>query len=275
MKSYRKELWFEAPQRREQRQELLHGAHALLAHAAVGGEARHREAEHQRAGLGGDEAELRGLRDHGAVRRVAAQQRRQRARAAVLLTHDAGHAQTAAQAQARLTDRASGLQRAGQAALHVHGAAAVDPAVAHGRVKGRRRPGRLLAHRHDVDVAVQHEVATAAPLPDPADHAERLVALHLVAPVRVSGQHVEVGLPLVDCQTGVSHPRGDGALCGGFASVEAGNGDQTSHQRDEGVDIEGVEGAPLEGAQRAWSSWVAGRRHGAPPLRRRRGERAS
>ena len=86
----------------------------------------HDKPEHQRAGLRRDHVEPRRLHDHGSVGRMAAQDGRERACATVLFTHDARDAQPAAQADAGVTH---GLQRRtarGEAALHVHGAAAVD-----------------------------------------------------------------------------------------------------------------------------------------------------
>ena len=50
-------------------------------------------------------------------------------------------------------------ERAAEAALHVDRAPSVDPAVPDGRVPRRRRPGRQVAGGHDVDVAVQEQVA--------------------------------------------------------------------------------------------------------------------
>ena len=189
-------LGLEAAQRGEQRHELLDGAHALLAHAAVRRQAVHDEPEHQRAGLGGDHAQASSARPRRRRRpcgragsspacRCRRPPRRRRWR------RTGGRA--AARRRRGWPSAAKSAQH--EAALHVDGAAAVDPAVADGRVPGRRRPGGLVADRHDVDVAVEQQVAAGAAaggspagrrLAIPAHDAERLVALDLVAPVRVA-----------------------------------------------------------------------------------------
>ena len=185
-------LGLQPAERSQQRHELLDGVHTLLAHAAVGGQTVHHESEHQRSGLRRHHVEPGGLHHDGAVGSVPPQKRRQGAGTAVLLADHAGHAQTATQPDAGLADRPRSVERAAEAAFHVDGAATVDPALPDGRVPRRRRPGGLVADRHDVDVTVEEKVAAGAavfggragrPLAGPADHTERCVTLHLVAPV--------------------------------------------------------------------------------------------
>src|SRR5450759_4578780 len=160
-------------------------------------------------------------------------------------------------------------QRAGEAALHVHGAAAVDPAVPDGRVPGRRRPAGFIADRHHVDVAVEHEVAAGAraagaaacgspsgrtlcgALAHPADHAEGFVTLHFGAVVGVLRQFPEVDPPDVGREPGSLHPGADGALRGALGAVETRNRDQFTQERGERVEVERVEGALFDGAQHA------------------------
>jgi hypothetical protein len=149
-------------------------------------------------------------------------------------------------------------QRAGEAALHVHGAAAVDPAVPDGRVPGRRRPAGFIADRHHVDVAVEHEVAAGAraagagacgspsgrtlcgALAYPADHPEGFVTLHFGAVVGVLRQIPQVDLPDVGHEPGSLHPGADGALRGALDAVETRNRDQFTQKRDERVEVECV-----------------------------------
>ena len=281
-------LGFELPQRGEERQELLDRVDALLTHTHVRREARDDEAEHQRVGLRRDHSQLGGLDDNGAVGRVAAEDGRQCARAAVFLPHDTGDREAAAQAHAGVVDGLRREQRAHEAALHVDGAAAVDPAVPDGRVPGRRRPRGFIADRYHVDVAVEHEVAAGAraagaaacgspsgrtlcgALAHPADHAEGFVTLHFGAVVGVLRQFPEVDPPDVGREPGSLHPGADGALRGALGAVETRNRDQFTQERGERGEVERVEGALFDGAQHAAAAHSAARhtgrvRHVGPP----------
>ena len=141
-----------------------------------------------------------GSDDHGAVARVTAQQRGQRAGAAVLLADHAGHAEAAAQPHAGVAHGAGGGQRAAQAALHVDGAAAVHPAVTHLRAERRRRPrGSSPAGTTSMwPLSMRSRPPPGSPVQPTTP--TRLVALHLVAPVGVRGESREVDIPLVDAQ---------------------------------------------------------------------------
>ena len=219
----------------------------------------HDEAEHQRSGLRRDHAEPCRLHDHGAVRGVPAQDGGERAGPAVLLAHDAGDAETAAQPDSGVADGLCREQRAAEAALHVHGAATVDAAVAHHRIPRRRRPGGLVADRHHVDVAVEQQVAAAGRpgdavvcrLADPADDPQRLLAIDLVAPVRMRRQLLEVDGPDVGLESCGRHPLGDPPLRRRLPAVEARDRDQLAEERDEAVDVERVQRPPLGRAQLA------------------------
>ena len=226
----------------------------------------HDEAEHQGAGLRRHYVDLRRLHDHGAVGRVAAQDRRQRAGAAVLLADDAGDARASAQAHAGIAHGLEREERAAEAALHVDGAAAVDPAVLDGRVPWRRRPCRRVADGHDVDVAVQEQVAAGAAargspagraLAIPPDHPERLVAVDLVTPIGMPRQFVEVDRPGVELEAGLPQPGGDTALRRRLVAVEAWNRDQLPEKGDQAVEVERLQRA-------AFSRGEAGAYRGAP-----------
>ena len=205
------------------------------------------EAEHERAGLRRDHVQPGRLRDYGAVRRVPAQERRERAGAAVLLADHAGDTHATAQKEARVADRLDGEESAAEAALHVDGAAAVDAAVADDRVPGRRRPGGRIADGDHIDVAVQEQVAagtaafggpTGRRLPVPADDAKGVGAVHLVAPVRVPSELLEVDLPLVGLEPGLAHPRRYTTLGRGLLAVEAWDSDQLPQERDQAIQVQ-------------------------------------
>ena len=142
---------------------------------------------------------------------MAAAQRGERAEPAVLLADDALQHDPAARAHAGVAQRLDGQQLAGQARLHVAGAAAEHPAVAHLARPGRRRPA-LVAGRDDVDVPVEHDRRAVAVAPG-ADQAPRLVARCLGAgEVRVGGGARQVDAPQVGVEPDAAHPRLDPVL---------------------------------------------------------------
>ena len=210
----------------------------------------HHETEHHGAGLRRDHAHPCRLHDHRAVGRVAAQDRGQGAGASVLLPDDAGDTHASAKAHAGVPHGLEREEGAAEAALHVDRAPAVDPAVPDGRVPWRRRPRRQVAGGHDVDVAVQEQVAAGAPaggssagraLPIPPDDPQRLVAIDLVAPVRVTCQSVEVDRPGIELEAGLPQPGGDPALGRRLAAVETWDRDQFLEKGDQAVKVEGLQ----------------------------------
>ncbi len=224
----------------------------------------HDEAEHQRPCLRPHDAQACGLGDDRTVRRVAAQDRRQRARTAVLLPDHAGDAQPAAQVDAGVAERLGRVERAAEAALHIHGSASVDPASPDGRVPRRRRPGGFVAHRHDVDVAVEQQVPARPVLPDPAHDSERVVALDLVGPVGVPFELLEVDVPDVGVEALARQPGGDSLLRRRLLPVEARERDQFPQERDDPVDVERCERSPFRRAQPARAHSVLTRRRARP-----------
>ena len=226
----------------------------------------HGQAEHQRARLRWDHSQARRFRDHGAVRAVAAEDGGQGARPAVLLARHAGDAQAAPQPQPGVADRLGGEQGTAEAALHVHGAAAVDPAVPQHRVPGRRRPDGLIADGGHIDVAVEQQVAADAvcrgpdrSLADPADHTERLVAFDLVTPVRMTGELVQVDRPDVGLEALGRQPLGHAPLGRGLVPVQARDRDQLTQERHEAVEVERLQRRALDRAELAHPCLSPGR----------------
>ena len=85
----------------------------------------------------------------------------------------------------------------------------------------------------------------------PADDPERLVPLHLVAPVGMTRQLVEVDRPDVGLETRLGHPGGDPALRRRLLAVEAGDRDQLAQEGDQAVEVERRERAALGAAELA------------------------
>ena len=192
------------PQRGQQGHQLLDGADTVGTPGGVRRPARHREPEGESPGVGRHQVETGRLRHHAGVRRPAAAQRRVRAETAVLLAGHAREQHVAAQRHARPAQRRDRGQGGDQAGLHVARPAAVQLAVddpAGERV--RSRPGRRVTHRHDVDVAVEHQRGAVPGAGQAADEPPRLVPVHLDAGEVGRGQQLlERQPPVVGLQPG-------------------------------------------------------------------------
>ena len=98
-----------------------------------------------------------GSRTMAASARVAAEHGGQRADAAGLLADDALDQDRPRRLQALAEQGADRGDPGHEAALHVAGAPAPEDVAVEPVVPGRHRPAVLVAHGHDVDVAVEDE----------------------------------------------------------------------------------------------------------------------
>ena len=169
-----------------------------LVHLGVRGAALHAQRAVEEAAGRDPQVEARRLGHEPGVGAVAARDRGVRPHGARLLVGHRLDDHVALEPDARRPEHLEREDRRADAALHVDGAAAVDPPVADVRREGRRRPGRRVARAHDVDVAVHDERPAAAGAGQPAD-GDRPVAV--VVPGRhhrVARELGRVRLPLVD-----------------------------------------------------------------------------
>ena len=138
-----------------------------------------------------------------------------------------------------LEQRLDGQRDHREAGLHVAGAAAVHPAVAHHRLERRRRPALGVAGRDDVDVAVQEQrAALARPRPDD----QRPARVGLLRDARAAGLADRLGhVELADVEAEPLELGAEDALRAGLVADRARLGDQAF---EEG---EGLRGQPLDG----------------------------
>ncbi len=180
----------------------------------VGGHALCLDLQPDKPLVGHDKFQFRRLGDNGPIGPVALGHG-QRAQPGVLLIHDGGHDDVAAQAQAARLGRGEQARR--HAALHVIRAAAVEPAAFDARLKwlGHTR------HADSVDVAVEQQRTAAA---RPAGNADD------VGPARLHFFDV-------DFQPGGAQPIGDEGADGRLArragdeiGVDGVDGDQVGQE---------------------------------------------
>ena len=133
-----------------------------LRHLGVAGAAGDRERGGERPAAGDPDLERGRLGDDARVRPHAVAHGGQAARARRLLVGDRVHDQVALQAHTEPVQHLGRVHHAGDAALHVAGAAPVQVAVAHLGLVGVARPAVARLRRDDVDVPVQEQAAPAA-----------------------------------------------------------------------------------------------------------------
>jgi hypothetical protein len=128
---------------------------ALETVGRVGGDAAHGALERERAGLGADDVEPRGLGDQAGGERAVALERGERAQAPVLLRADREQDDLAVRRVG--PQGGQGVEGGDDPALHVHAAAAVHEAAGdRARPRAAVRP-RVRAGRDDVDVPVDRQ----------------------------------------------------------------------------------------------------------------------
>jgi hypothetical protein len=140
----------------EQRAEPQRRVVALVARPGVRRPARDRHPEPRRAALGDGDAEVGGLGDDAPVADVPVLDERAGARLAALLADREVQDERAAQRR-QGAQRAGAGDLAGEAALHVGGAAPPDRAVALLAAERVDRPALPLARRHGVHVTVEDQ----------------------------------------------------------------------------------------------------------------------
>ncbi len=128
------------------------GIDAVGRPAAVGGAARRHDLTPREALVADGHVEIGRLGDDAGIG-TPARHERIGADARVLLVDDAGDDDLSGGQAAALRHDAHGIDHRRDAALHVLGAAAVHPSVAHDRIERRRHAG----HADRVDVPAQHQ----------------------------------------------------------------------------------------------------------------------
>ena len=226
------------------------GSHAFLAQRPVRREAGDGEPEAEGAGLRGRNDKLRRLDDDRPVPRVAALDRGQRPRAAVLLADHALDLQRTVQLDPRVAQRPRRRQRAAQLPLHVHDPAPEQAPVALGEFEGRGPPALDLAGGDDIDMPVQDQrpAVTASHGPD---HAESLATLHVGRVGRVPAQPLEIDLPHIRLETDGTHLLRHPLLGRRLAVRDALDRDEVGQHRDQPFRVHRLHGAALVRRQRA------------------------
>ena len=216
---------------------------ARLGHGAVGHVAPGPDARPHHPALLEAELVLFGLADDGGVELAAGGRLDEVADAdhAVLLVDEGAHDQLAGRRDVRALEGGQRHHGRGEPALHVRGAAPVDPSVAQLAPEGWPRPLSGIAFRHDIRVAFQEEAAAAGALL--ADPGEDIWAaggdlLHL------DGQSLATEPSLDERRDlGLVRPR----LAG---TIDAGDADERARELDHLIRADLTEDA-VEGAHRA------------------------
>ncbi len=229
-------------ERTEHGEQVVERRDALAALAGVGRPARDGEAERDRAGVGDHDVEVRRLRDDREIARRAGPDRGQRALAAVLLAGHERDEELAAEpgrgpGRDERPDRPEDRR---DAALHVAGAASVQPPVADLAAPRIGGPGGGVAGRHDVDVAGQDD-PPAAGAAHPADDDRQHGALGLLAgPGRIGPDRGEVRERRLDRHPGRPEPLGQVGRDGLLAAGDARDPDDRPELVAEGVRVDGA-----------------------------------
>ncbi len=161
-------LGLELPERRLDERGLLDRVHAAavapagLRQARVSGLPGDRDRRHQAAAAGHPDVEAGRLGDDPRVGPDAVCDRGDAAGAGRFLVGDRVHEQIAVEPDAESRQRLGRERHRRDAALHVHGAAAVEPPLAHDRRERIARPALARLDRDHVDVAVQEQAAAAS-----------------------------------------------------------------------------------------------------------------
>ena len=229
------------------------------------------QAKVQRSGLGGGDRETGRLQDDGPVARVTAQHRSQCAQAPVLLTHDALEEQRTAQRSPGVEHRLHPGQPGDQRPLHIQHPATVDAPAPDVHLERRRYPTRLVARRHDIDMAVQHEggsspggafhvrisssrsVTARAPSPHPVNpphHPQRIFPGDFGGVVGVAAHFGLVDLPHVEAHPQAVHRSGHVLLGGALPALPAGDRHQARQDVEQPRLVDGGERGGLGPAER-------------------------
>jgi hypothetical protein len=209
--------------------------------AGVACAALHGDPGHQRAARAEPGGQAGRLGDDAAVRAQAAGGDRQRARAGRLLVGYRVDDQVAAQRHVECAQHLGREQHARDPALHVAGAAPVDPAGTDVGRERRARPTIDRLGRHDVDMTVEQERATAAGTGGRRHQLRPAVEVMTLGDrVAVRRQVGGLGLPHAHGEPGGAHAAGHIVLQGRLvarrraglrcARVEP---DEVAQQRDE------------------------------------------
>ena len=189
----------------------------------MSGLAGHGDAEDERAALRDDEAPQRRLGDEHAVRPVTAQDRRERAEAAVLLADRCHDEHITPHGHAGFRQRLPGDHHRDDAALHVDRAAPVD-AVADALTPDLVGPERRIAGLDDIDVALHHQRPAAAGAWHGRDEVRSSFIPLLLADVEDVLRDLVAGrLPAVDLPAAILHRRLDDVLHRALVQGDAGN----------------------------------------------------
>ena len=198
---------FELDQRLPHRPELLDRADALGAPCGVRGEPANRQSERQCPGVGGDDVELGGLRDHARVGSPPALEQRERAESAVLLALHRRQYEVAAKPDPGRTNRPHRGEAGDQPGLHVAGAAPENAPVTDLSRERLVVPRVGVADRDHVDVPVQHQRRAVTAAREPTDETPGLRPIDLRArEVGHAGERVEIEWPVVHLETAVDEP---------------------------------------------------------------------
>ena len=185
----------------------------LMREAGVARPPLHLDLGHQRAERAQPGGESGGLRHDPAVGGHPVGDRGERARAGRLLVGDRVDDQIATQRYVQAAQHLRGEHHRRHAALHVAGAAAVEPAIAHPGVERVARPLLARLGPDHVDVAVEEHAAPAA---GPRRAGYELGAATKVIPgwecVAVGGQSCGVGFPQLNLEPGTTQSFGEVSL---------------------------------------------------------------
>ncbi len=177
--------------------------------------ARDDEPERDRPGMGDDDFERGRLGDDRHVASASGPDRGEHPLPAVLLRRHAHEAHVAGQLfrGAGLHDRPERGEDRGHPTLHVAGAAAVEPSVAHGPAERIVRPVRRITDRHDVDVTDEQDARPGFRAGQAADDDRQGRPGHLGArEVRVVGEGDRVDRDAFDLQAHLGHQAGHEVL---------------------------------------------------------------
>jgi hypothetical protein len=229
--------------------ELLHRAHAPVAHRGVRGVAPDLEPERQRPGVRRHHRPGGRLRDDAEIAEVPAPDRGPGAQAAVLLADDAVQRHRPHQADPRPPDGGQRGEGGDDAGLHVARPPAVDVAADEAGDERVAVPERAVTGRYDVGVPGQDQGGTARlGRGQRADDAPRLGALHLLAGgVRGRGGLGEVDRPDVDVAAELLEPAGQLVLhlALGGRPADRGDGEHRGQPVDHPPLVHGVDDAGL------------------------------
>ena len=202
-------------------------------------------------GVGDDDLEAGRLGDDRHVARRAGADRGEHALAAVLLGRHAGDENLALEPvlEARVADGADRRQDRRDPALHVAGAAAVQPVAVDRRRPRVLRPRREIADRHDVDVPDEHDPPPAGPASRPRTIGSR--SRGISSPGQSGSSRTAAGIRLepLDAAADLGEQRRHAVLDRALVAGDARDPDDVGQRIDRPAGLDRVDGSRLRVAQ--------------------------